>query len=122
MQILCNFAAAVLILAWIRIRNTSGLIVFYILYGVSSGAFVSLGGPICFNLCRNIGNIGTRLGILTSLCGIGLLVGNPIAGAILDRGDWMGLQIWAGFLILISTAFQLATRVAKRGWCFTRKV
>ena len=73
---------------------------------------MSLGGPICFNLSSDLGIMGTRLGMLTGVCGVRLLIGNPIAGRILDNGSWLDLQIWAGVLLLVSWCFQ----VAARGW------
>ena len=121
-QVPFAFAAAVLALAWIGIKSTTGVIVFCVLYGFASGAFVSLGGPICFNLTSDLGTMGTRFGMLTAICGVGLLVGNPIAGAILDRGSWLGLQVWAGGLLLLSAVFQSSARVAKRGWSLREKV
>lgn len=122
MQIPFGIAAAVLALSWIGIKSTAGIIIFCVLYGFASGTFVSLGGPICFNLTSDLRTVGTRLGMLTAVCGIGLLVGNPIAGAILDRGSWLGLQIWAGGLLLLSSAFQLAARVAKQGWSLRQRI
>ena len=121
MQIPFAFATAILALGWIGIKSTAGVIVFSVLYGFASGTFVSLGGPICFNLCPDLGKVGTRLGLLTGVCGIGLLIGAPIAGAILDRGSWLGLQIWAGVLMFLSAIFQLAARVAKQGWNLAHK-
>lgn len=121
-QVPFAFAAAVLALAWIGVKSTAGVIAFCLLYGFASGAFVSLGGPICFNLTSDLGTIGTRFGVLTAVCGVGLLVGNPIAGAILDRGSWLGLQVWAGGLLLVSAVFQSAARVAKRGWSLRVKI
>ena len=122
LQVPFAFVASILSFGWIGIHSTSGLIAFCILYGFASGTFVSLGGPICFNLTSDLGTVGMRLGIVTAVCGVGLLVGNPIAGAILDKGSWTGLQIWAGLLLLLSALFQLAARVAKQGWNLSQKV
>ena len=122
MQIPFAFIASILSFGWIGIHSTSGLIVFCILYGFASGTFVSLGGPICFNLTPDLGTVGTRLGMVTAVCGVGLLVGTPIAGAILDSGSWIGLQIWAGLLLLLSALLQLAARVAKQGWSLSQKI
>ena len=116
MQIPFAFTTAILAFVWIAVRSTVGVIIFSVFYGFTSGASVSLGGPICFNLSSDLGTIGTRLGMLTGVCGVGLLIGNPIAGRILDNGSWLDLQIWAGVLLLVSWCFQVAARVAARGW------
>ena len=122
MQVLCTFLTAILAFAWIGVDSTAGVVVFCILYGIFSGAFVSLGGPVCFSITSDLGTMGTRVGFVTAVCGVGLLVGNPIAGAILTRNGWLGLQIWAAVLLLVSGFFQLAARVAKQGWALRVKV
>lgn len=45
---------------------------------------------------------------------LGLLIGNPIAGAILKNG-WPGLQIFSAALIVSSAAYSMAARVVKAG-------
>ena len=115
MHISFSVAAALLAFCWIAIKNTPGLVVFSVLYGFFSGTFVSLGAPIVFSLTKDPSTVGTRLGMLTGMCGIGLLVGNPIAGAILDRGSWAGLQAWAGSLILAAAIMISWARCTRYG-------
>ena len=50
----------------------------------------------------------------------GLLVGNPIAGAILKHG-WDGLEIFCGTSVFIAVVFITAARVAKVGCGINRK-
>lgn len=115
-------AAAVLAFCWIAIESTAGIIVFGVIYGFVSGSFVSLGGPVVFNLTDDLQTVGTFLGMITGVCGLGLLVGNPIAGAILDRGGWVGLQAWAGSLLLAAAMILLGARMARFGTGFWKKV
>ncbi|MCJ1458462.1 hypothetical protein MMC28_008835 [Mycoblastus sanguinarius] len=115
MHISFSIAAALLAFCWIAIKNTAGLVAFGVLYGFFSGSFVSLGGPIVFSLTKDPSTMGTRLGMLTGMCGIGLLVGNPIAGAILDHGSWIGLQAWAGSLILAAAVMISWARFTRYG-------
>ena len=110
------FIASLLALCWIAIRNTPGLLVFCALYGFFSGTFVSLPGPIVYGLSSDMSTVGTRLGMAMAFSGVGLLIGNPIAGAILrGGGSWVGLQAWAGTLIAVSAAFMMGTRWTKFG-------
>ena len=37
-----------------------------------------------------------------AVAGIGLLIGSPIAGALLGNSGWVALQAWGGSLILVS--------------------
>ena len=44
----------------------------------------------------------------------GLLIGNPIAGAIL-RSGWRNLEAFCGITIAVSVSLVIATRIAKTG-------
>ncbi|CAF9904023.1 MAG: hypothetical protein ALECFALPRED_004806 [Alectoria fallacina] len=115
-QIPFALIASLLAFCWIAIRNTPGLLIFCALYGFFSGTFVSLPGPIVYGLSSDMSTVGTRLGMSMGFAGVGLLVGNPIAGAILrGGGGWVGLQAWAGTLIAVSAGCMMAARWAKFG-------
>ena len=108
--------ASLLAFCWIAIRNTSGLLVFCAFYGFFSGTFVSLPGPIVYGLSSDMNTVGTRLGMAMGFSGVGLWIGNPIAGAILrSGGGWVGLQAWAGTLIAVSAGCMAGARWAKFG-------
>ena len=110
-----SLAAATLAFCWIAIKNTVGIVMFSVLYGFFSGSFVALGAPIVFSLTKDPSTIGTRVGMLTGMCGVGLLIGNPIAGAILDRGSWVGLQAFAGSLVIAAATIIACARIARYG-------
>lgn len=115
-QIPFAFITAILCFGWIGIKDTAGLIVFCVLYGFFCGSFVSLPGITVVSLSPNLNRIGIQLGMALTISGCGLLVGEPIAGAILrDQGGWIGLQSWCGVLLAISGAFSLAARILKVG-------
>ena len=109
--------ASLLAFCWIAIRNTPGLLVFCALYGFFSGTFVSLPGPIVYGLSSDMSTVGTRLGMAMAFSGVGLLIGNPIAGAILrGGGGWVGLQVWTGTLIAVSAGCMVSARWTKFGY------
>lgn len=108
-------AASVLVYCWIAIKDTSSLLAFSVLNGFFSGAFVTLPGPIVFALTTDPDIVGTRMGMLTGVCGVALLIGNPLAGAMLDNGSWITLQVWAGSLLLAAALFIAWARVSRYG-------
>lgn len=98
----CTFAASILAFAWIRIDTTAGVLVFCILYGFFSGSFVGLSVPVVAQeLCPHLGVLGVRIGMLSVPMAIGVLIGNPIVGAIRPV-SWIGLQIFCGATVGLS--------------------
>ncbi|KAJ5947533.1 MFS general substrate transporter [Penicillium verhagenii] len=109
------FGLAVLSFAWIGISNTPGLIVFVVLYGVFIGTYMTLPFSAVIKLSPHLGVTGVRMGMLCVICSFGVLVGAPVGGAVLHKGGWVGLQSFGGAMLIISTIFILATRIAKVG-------
>ncbi|KAJ5100510.1 MFS general substrate transporter [Penicillium angulare] len=109
------FGLAVLSFAWIGIKNTPGLIVFMVLYGIFIGTYMTLPFSAVVRLSPHLGVTGVRMGMLCVVCSFGVLVGTPVGGAILRHGDWIGLQCFGGAMLMVSTIFIFATRVAKAG-------
>lgn len=92
----CTGCSTVLVLCWIAIRTSeAGLFVFCVLYGFFSGAFVSLSTPITVTLAPTMQDVGTRLGMFNFIGSLGILMGNPVAAAII-KTSWMGAQVFCG--------------------------
>lgn len=117
LTILFPFSAicALLAFCWIAIESTAGLIVFCVLYGFFSGTFVSLPGPAVISLSPNLAVVGTRMGMSFAFGGFGLLVGNPVAGAILRDGSWTGTMCWCGAANALAAICMLFARISKVG-------
>ncbi len=107
--------ATVLAFVWIGISTPGGVIVLCLLYGSVSGAFVALTPPCAITLCPSLSVIGVRMGMLSVPVSAGLLIGNPIAGALV-KISWTSLQSFCGAALAVSTVFLMAARVKKDGW------
>jgi predicted MFS family arabinose efflux permease len=114
--------AAVMGFVWIGIRNEAGAIVFAIIYGYASGALVSLPPTVLARLTPDMSTLGTRMGMCFVFAGMGLLIGNPIAGALLDleRGVFWKAQLFSAMMVIAGTALFLVLRILKwkqeEGW------
>ncbi|KAK3368344.1 MFS transporter, MCP family, solute carrier family 16, member 10 [Podospora didyma] len=98
----CICISGVLIFCWIPVKTLAGLIPFAILYGFFSGAVVSLPPTAMVTLSPDISKVGQRMGMSFSFAGFGLLVGNPIAGAILrGQSKYLGLQVFSGVTVMV---------------------
>lgn len=107
-------AAGVLAFAWIRATTSTGLVVLSILYGAFSGSFLSLSPSINASLCPDLSVLGTWQGMNAVAIAIGLLIGNPVGGALLKHG-YLGLQVFCGVAILVGLAALVIARVFETG-------
>lgn len=114
-----SFVCAALILTlWLKAageeaRTTS----FTLLYGFWSGAAISL-TPVCISQVSMIEDIGKRTGTAFFIASFGALTGIPIAGAILEAGDYSyrGLIVFAGILYISAFATFVLARGIAGGW------
>lgn len=117
MYIPFTFITGLLAFCWMAVHSAAGIIVFSVLYGFFSAAFVSLLGPIVTEISTETSDvIGTRLGMALAFAGLGLLIGSPVAGAILTSHGWIGQQAWAGSLIMASGVCLICVRGWRYGW------
>ncbi|TKA59217.1 hypothetical protein B0A55_12397, partial [Friedmanniomyces simplex] len=113
---ICTAVAGLLGFCWMAIHHTlSGLIVWALLYGAFSGAFVSLQPSTVVSITDDMGVVGGRLGINTFCAALGILIGNPVAGIIVGRGGWVGLQAFCGGTLLAGAVLVMVTRWSRVG-------
>lgn len=110
-MIVISCASGVLVLAlWLPTTGNLPTILFAGFYGFTTGAFVSL-APACLAQISEIKEIGVRNGALFACVSLAALTGVPIGGALVTQynGEFTGLQIFAGFMLLAGcTAFVIA--------------
>lgn len=112
----CAVMSGILALVLIPVHNLGGIVIVTLLYGFFSGTFVSLPPTIIVHLSPNRGLIGTRLGMSFSIVAVGSLIGNPIAGVILDAKGFTSVWIFGGCLVLAGAGFMGLARVCFKGW------
>ncbi|KAF3023513.1 hypothetical protein E8E14_007443 [Neopestalotiopsis sp. 37M] len=105
------FWSAVAVFYWISARNAAGNIAFAVLYGFFSGGVVAFQPVVLTSITEDLSYLGTRLGALSIMKGVGSLAGPPVAGAILQgSGGYLGVQLFTGFAIVVSVIFAVALR------------
>ncbi|XXG99480.1 Serine/threonine-protein kinase [Hypoxylon texense] len=108
--------AGVTAFSWINTNTGGGNIAFAIFFGFFTGGIVALPAVVLTSFTPDLSRLGTRLGMSSMLNGIASLVGTPIAGAILSStGNYLGIQLFAGFLFLATSVFLVALRFALTG-------
>ena len=122
MIIPCCVISGVLSLCLIPVDSVAGLIVVCVLYGFFSGALVSLPPTIFVHLSPNRGMIGTRMGMGFAIISVGLLLGTPICGWILDGSSFTYVWVFGGVCVLVGSSLMICSRVAKAGTSLMIKV
>ncbi|TVY13226.1 Aspyridones efflux protein apdF, partial [Lachnellula arida] len=108
--------AAVLAFAWMGIRSTGGLVVFAVLYGFSSGCFVSIPPTVIVTLTKNMSEIGTRIGMNVAAAGFGVLIGNPIAGHLVQKNGFEAGMAFCAAIVAVGALLMVVARFAKTGY------
>ncbi|OBZ76407.1 Riboflavin transporter MCH5 [Grifola frondosa] len=75
--------SAALVFVMFAATKTAGVILFTILYGFFSGGSASLLPVALASLSKDLSEVGLRIGVGFCVSAFGLLIGNPIAGALL---------------------------------------
>ncbi|KAL8867907.1 MAG: hypothetical protein Q9174_005354, partial [Haloplaca sp. 1 TL-2023] len=111
----CSFASGILSLCWIAINDVVGLTLFAILYGFFAGAYVSLAPPVLVSLTPEMTVVGTWIGMSLFVAAFGLLIGNPIAGALVhvEDQDFVAAQAFAGGTIMLGAMLMLLAMVIR---------
>ncbi|KAI9901990.1 hypothetical protein N3K66_003807 [Trichothecium roseum] len=121
MIVVCAVSAIFCLAVWIPITDTAGILVFTVIFGFSSGGFISL-VPTLIAQISDIQQIGTRVGAAFAVQSLGALVGSPIGGAIVDAmdGDYLGLQLFCGCSMIVGVAFMVSARYVQVGFTFKK--
>ncbi|KAF6831584.1 MFS monocarboxylate [Colletotrichum musicola] len=110
-----SFASGVMMLCWPAVSSITGLYVWTALYGFSTGAIQSLMPAGLGTLTADPRKQGTRMGMTFTIISFAVLIGQPIAGAIISAtgGSYVGAQVYAGVCLLSGMCFLVAARTAR---------
>jgi MFS family permease len=117
------FLAGVVVLGlWIPAAGNAAIIVFAVVFGFTTGAYVSLAPALVVGISP-LEEIGYRTGLMFLFASVGGLTTSPIGGAILQRdgGSYTGMKAFSGVMLLVGTGFVVAARVVKTGWVLKAK-
>ncbi|KAK3332587.1 putative monocarboxylate permease [Cercophora scortea] len=116
-------SSGIIMLGWTRVTSQPALIAVSALFGFTSGSIQAVLPANVAYLCPDLSMLGTNLGMTLFSAGIGLLIGNPIAGAILDKQSsgqdhavFWGSFAFSGAVVIMGGLLLIAVRVMKVGW------
>ena len=109
--VVCTLSSAT-IFYWISVSNTAGNVAFAIMWGLFSGGAVALANVVLTSITPDLTRLGTRLGMVSIIKGIGSLIGPPISGAILDGpSKYLGVQLFSAFGMMLTAVLMLSLRL-----------
>ncbi|KAK4502502.1 hypothetical protein PRZ48_005927 [Zasmidium cellare] len=116
--VMSSLSAGILSFCWIAIKNVAGLVVFGVLFGSCLGLILGMAAAGYATLMRaDISKYGAYLACGFFTVSPGILIGNPISGAILGADhSFVGLQAFSGAVLLVGACFIFAARWAAVGW------
>jgi MFS family permease len=117
MIVMAAFTSIVILGSWVPSTGNGAIIAFAILYGIGSGAGISLIPTLTAGISP-IQEIGIRTGVSIAISSFASLTGSPIAGKIIadQYGDFKYAKVFAGVTCGIGTIFFILTRISAVGF------
>jgi len=127
MQSVLALVCAILAFCLLAVETPAGLLVFAVVFGVASGAFMGLPVASIVKMSDDPHKIGTRIGMTLLFVGIGSLISYPIGGAIIGNDsstekNWIGLVVYSGTLLAGSAGALVAGRIVKVGGGWNKRL
>jgi predicted MFS family arabinose efflux permease len=117
-----TFLTGILAFCFIPITNVGELSAVGVLYGFASGALISISPTIAVQLSPSRTVIGARMGMAFATVGIGMLIGTPIAGSLLNKYGF-GAAFWfCGASAIAGSIILIISRGFHCGWILVKKV
>ncbi|KAF3481034.1 uncharacterized protein GIQ15_03793 [Arthroderma uncinatum] len=109
--VITSLLSSVTLLSLIAIKTQPSIIAFSALYGLFSGGLISLQAVSVARLTKDMDTYGTKIGIQMAVNSIGVLIGNPIGGALVQarNGEFDGLIIFSGVTLLFEERYNKTT-------------
>ncbi|EHA51370.1 hypothetical protein MGG_09076 [Pyricularia oryzae 70-15] len=110
------FCTGVVIIGWMGVTTSAGVYGWTTVFGVCSGAILSLHPPATLSLSRDLRKSGARIGLTLTINSASIMVGPPVAGAIIARmgGRYQGAQGYAGCLLMMGFALVSCAKLARK--------
>ncbi|CAK7217944.1 hypothetical protein SCUCBS95973_003320 [Sporothrix curviconia] len=117
------FFSGVITVAWIAVKTEVGLILVSVFLGLTNGSIQAVVPATVAFLCPDLTKLGTNLGMTLFSAGLGMLIGSPVAGAILDHQTrnsshtvFWGAMLFAGVTTLAGSLLIVVVRTMKVGF------
>jgi MFS family permease len=114
--------SGVFILTWLAVSTQASLIAMATFIGFLNGAIQAVVPSTVAFLCTDLSKLGTNIGMTLLAAGLGMLLGTPISGAILDKqsstskADFSGAVTFCGVVVVLAGLLLCVCRIFKVGF------
>lgn len=111
------FVSTIVLFFWPLAKSEAGLYAWAVTYGFFVAGFQGIFPAVLTNLTKDMSKVGTRNGQGFTIVGLGMFIGPPIAGALVQTrgGDYLAAQLFAGSAVLIGTMVLILARYTITG-------
>jgi len=108
--------SGILLLGWIGVSSSTGLIAWAAVYGVAANATQSLFPAAMGALTTDLTRMGTRVGMILGVVSFSSFTGPPIAGRLIsiNGGHFLYAQLFGGLSMLLGSLAYIAASSASR--------
>ncbi|KAL2827942.1 putative MFS monocarboxylate transporter [Aspergillus cavernicola] len=111
-MLVCVYATnSILLLCWVRVTTSAGVLVWVTFFGFTSGAIISLYPASVAQVTPTPQEIGTYMGQASSVVSLAGLTGAPIAGALIRNYGYNEAAIFAGVSMVACTGLSAVARI-----------
>ncbi|KAK0126232.1 hypothetical protein ONS95_007846 [Cadophora gregata] len=119
-----TFLPGLILFCWASVHTQASLLLFDTFYGFLMASGQGMLPPSLGSLTKDPSKMGVRFGMVFSICGFALLVGQPLAGALIEAhgGGYLYAQMYAGAGMMMGVIFMIAARMKIVGWVWKVKI
>ncbi|KAI5476009.1 MFS monocarboxylate transporter [Pseudohyphozyma bogoriensis] len=113
----CGFVMGIFIFVMLGATSTGGAVVFLVIFGVSSGGYISITAALFMSLANDVSEIGKRAGVGFFFMAVAALIGSPIAGFILSAANeqyWTACTFGGGCTIVGTGLLVIARHIQSK--------
>ncbi|KAI1871147.1 hypothetical protein JX265_006187 [Neoarthrinium moseri] len=114
--ILWEIIGVVLLFSWIAVKTVDGMIIWTVAWGFLSGVLVTAPAASVAHptLSPSLGVIGARLGMSWATAALGVLIGAPVAGALVDvaNANFVLAQTFGGVSMALAVSLMTIPVIA----------
>lgn len=106
---LCSFG-------WTGVTTPAGIYAWTTVLSLVGTAPLALFPAGVMSLAKDLRNAGARMGMAMAISSVSVLVGPPVAGAIITRagGSYKGAQVYGGCLLLVGASLLFGAKAARK--------